>query len=294
MWSGELGVARVQMTAQFLAVLGHPLGQLRMLAAQRLGQVRALPGRAATDAPLRTGEEDGSSAMCSSRWEMKASRSISPPAAAVDEVLELLRAVGTLRMLQRLQRLGGELFHALLRLVAVGPLELLCLAAQLLLRPRHRPRPEPAVLQRGEQRAAHGAAFDQAVRPVAAQLIVHLSDVLGEIEADAAAGELLVQDDEPVGGGEIHADDGARVDDHGARLRCDGVLNLLLEEGDVREKQAPAEAVEYHAGDGLCLTHAPLRIKARLAGMTPRKSRFGWDARWMTSANDSRTPMMTP
>ena len=111
------------------------------------------------------------------------------PAAAVDEVLELLRAVGTLRMLQRLQRLGGELFHALLRLVAVGPLELLCLAAQLLLRPRHRPRPEPAVLQRGEQRAAHGAAFDQAVRPVAAQLIVHLSDVLGEIEADAAAGE---------------------------------------------------------------------------------------------------------
>ena len=255
---GELGVARVQMTAQFLAVLGHPLGQLRMLAAQRLGQVRALPVELRQDAPLRTGEEDGQLRdVLLKVGNEGVAVDLAMPAAAVDEVLELLRAVGTLRMLQRLQRLGGELFHALLRLVAVGPLELLCLAAQLLLRPRHRPRPEPAVLQRGEQRAAHGAAFNQAVRPVAAQLIVHLSDVLGEIEADAAAGELLVQDDEPVGGGEIHADDGARVDDHSARLRCDGVLNLLLEEGDVREKQAPAEAGEYHAGDGLCLTHAP-------------------------------------
>ena len=218
---GELWVARVQMTAQFLAVLGHPLGQLRMLAAQRLGQVRALPVELRQDAPLRTGEEDGQLRdVLLKVGNEGVAVDLAMPAAAVDEVLELLRAVGTLRMLQRLQRLGGELFHALLRLVAVGPLELLCLAAQLLLRPRHRPRPEPAVLQRGEQRAAHGAAFDQAVRPVAAQLIVHLSDVLGEIEADAAAGELLVQDDEPVGGGEIHADDGARVDDHGARLRC--------------------------------------------------------------------------
>ena len=254
---GELWVARVQMTAQFLAVLGHPLGQPGC--SRRSVSDRCARSRSSCDrTPSGRGEEDGQLRdVLLKVGNEGVAVDLAMPAAAVDEVLELLRAVGTLRMLQRLQRLGGELFHALLRLVAVGPLELLCLAAQLLLRPRHRPPTRARSPAARRQRAAHGAAFDQAVRPVAAQLIVHLSDVLGEIEADAAAGELLVQDDEPVGGGEIHADDGARVDDHGARLRCDGVLNLLLEEGDVREKQAPAEAVEYHAGDGLCLTHAP-------------------------------------
>ena len=117
-------------------------------------KVRALPVELRQDVPLRTGEEDGQLRdVLLKVGNEGVAVDLAMPAAAVDEVLELLRAVGTLRMLQRLQRLGGELFHALLRLVAVGPLELLCLAAQLLLRPRHRPRPEPAVLQRGEQRA---------------------------------------------------------------------------------------------------------------------------------------------
>ena len=96
---GELGVARVQMTAQFLAVLGHPLGQLRMLAAQRLGQVRALPVELRQDAPLRTGEEDGQLRdVLLKVGNEGVAVDLAMPAAAVDEVLELLRAVGTLRI----------------------------------------------------------------------------------------------------------------------------------------------------------------------------------------------------
>ena len=94
---GELGVARVQMTAQFLAVLGHPLGQLRMFAAQRLGQVRALPVELRQDAPLRTGEENGQLRdVLLKVGNEGVAVDLAMPAAAVDEVLELLRAVGTL------------------------------------------------------------------------------------------------------------------------------------------------------------------------------------------------------
>lgn len=60
------------------------------------------------------------------------------------------------------------------------------------------------------------------------------------------------------------------------------------------KNRAPAEAVEYHAGDGLCLTHAPLRIKARLAGddaekVTLRLGRAVDDVR-----KRQQHPMMTP
>ena len=75
------------------------------------------------------------------------------------------------------------------------------------------------------------------------------------IEPDAAGFQFPIQDHQPVGGGHVHTDDAAGVHDDRLGVRRDGILQILLEQGHVGEKQAPTEPVQHHMGQRLRVTH---------------------------------------
>lgn len=103
------------------------------------------------------------------------------------------------------------------------------------------------IAQRALDRAAHGARFDQLPGLKVPQLVVDLADVLGQVKAHALRAQLAVERDEPVTRRDVHAHDGAAVDDDGLRVGLHRALDVLLKAADVGKEQTAAEAVEHDA-----------------------------------------------
>ena len=163
---------------------------------------------------------------------------------------------------------------------AVEPLELLQLAdivhvvGNALLRPADIDG-RAGIAQRALDRAAHRAGFDQLPGLEVPQLVIDLADMLGQVKAHALRAQLAVERDEPVARGDVHAHDGAAVDDDGLRIGLHRALNILLEAADVGEKQAAAEAVEHDVRQRLHAADAVDREEPGLARQRAEEGALG-------------------
>ena len=96
--------------------------------------------------------------------------------------------------------------------------------------------------------------------------------MLGQVKAHALRAQLAVERDEPVARRDVHAHDGAAVDDDGLRVGLHRTLNVLLKAADVGKKQAAAEAVEHDARQ--CL-HAADAVDREEPGLARQRTEEG-------------------
>ena len=131
------------------------------------------------------------------------------------------------------------------------------------------------IAQRALDRAAHGAGFDQLPGLKVPQLVVDLADVLGQVKAHALRAQLAVERDEPVARRDVHAHDGAAVDDDGLRVGLHRALDVFLKAADVGKEQTAAEAVEHDVRQRLHAADAVDREEPGLARQRAEEGALG-------------------
>ena len=201
------------------------------------------------------------------------------PAAAVEQAHQGVGTLLLVGMRQGVDELTGQPLHLFFGVLAIGPLDLLTVAQQLRRRPPQASGKEPQQLFLGDagiqQGSVHGAVYRpfryQLPSAEPAQLIIDLADVLREVELDATGFQLAIQHHQPVSGGYVHADDAAGVHNDRLGVCCDGVLQILLEQSHIGEKQAPAEPVQHYMGQRLGIAHLIQGVEAGVIGYDTQK-----------------------
>ena len=269
---GARGVVGVEVVVEVVAALAHVLDQLGIVLLDAVDEAVALDLEVGEHVILGVFEQLGQLVRVSLEMQQHL---VGVDAAEVEVLVEEVLEHGAARahVVRCAHTREHELDVALdlhLRVRTVEPLQLLQLAdvvhiaGDLLIRAAGVER-HAGVTQRAADRAAHGAGLDELAGLKVAQLVVDLADVLGQIKAHALRAQLAVERDEPVAGGDVHAHDGAAVDDDGLCVGLQRALNVFLKAADVCKEQAAAEAVEHDVRQRLHAADAVDREEAGLA-----------------------------